>query len=98
MSLQQDNSKEERALKHIRKTYLLAKAVSIMYEAVKHDLTSEIRKAALEAKAKNNYFIKLVDESFKRKKVSQEFLEFEENLSFEVIDKLYEETIQESKL
>jgi hypothetical protein len=63
-----------------------------MYEFIKHDVNSEIRKAALEAKAKNNYFIKLVDDSFRKRKVSENFISSEEEVSFEVLEKLYQET------
>jgi hypothetical protein len=88
----QITQKEEDILKHIRKTYLLAKAASTMYEFIKHDVNSEVRKAALEAKAKNNYFIKLVDDSFRKRKVSENFISSEEEVSFEVLEKLYQET------
>jgi hypothetical protein len=86
--------KENLILKHIRKTYLLSKAASIMYEAIKHDVSPEIRKAALEAKAKNNYFIKLIDESFRRRNVSENFINLEEEISFDILDKMYEESIK----
>jgi len=87
-------TKEELVLKDVRKTYLLAKAASIMYESIKHDVNPEIRKAALEAKAKNNFFIKLVDDSFRRRNVSENFINLEEDLSFDIIDKLYEDSIK----
>jgi len=87
-------TKEELVLKDVRKTYLLAKAVSIMYEAIKHDVSPEIRKATLEAKAKNNFFIKLIDESFRRRNVSENFINLEEDLSFDILDKMYEEAIK----
>jgi hypothetical protein len=88
------NDKQDLILKDVRKTYLLAKAVSIMYEAIKHDVSPEIRKAALEAKAKNNFFIKLIDESFRRRNVSENFINLEEDLSFDILDKMYEEAIK----
>jgi hypothetical protein len=80
---------DEEALKHIRKAYLLAKASATMFEYVKHDLTKEIRTAALEAKAKNNYFVKLIDEAFIRHKVPKTFIDSEDELSFDFLETLY---------
>ena len=85
---------DEQKLKDIRKTYLLAKASSTMFEYIKHDLNDKLRKAALDAKAKNNYFIKLIDEAFDKRKVPQAFKEAEEEVSFEFLDSLYKKTIQ----
>lgn len=87
----------EDTLKDVRKTYLLAKATSTMYEFIKHDLNNNMRKAALEAKAKNNYFIKLIDEAFAKNKVPKSFVEFEENISFEYLESLYDKDSLESE-
>jgi hypothetical protein len=84
----------EEVLKDVRKTYLLAKATSTMFEYIKHDLNDSMRKAALEAKAKNNHFIKLIDEAFQRGKVPKSFVESEENISFEYLETLYEPKVK----
>jgi hypothetical protein len=87
----------EEVLKDVRKTYLLAKATSTMFEYIKHDLSDNMRKAALEAKAKNNYFIKLIDEAFAKRKVPKSFVESEEEISFAILEELYDKESLESE-
>jgi hypothetical protein len=88
--------KDQQALKDIRKAYLLAKTAATMLEYIKHDISKELRTAALEAKAKNNYFVKLIDEAFIRHKVPKTFIDSEDELSFEFLETLYEPKVKMS--
>ena len=78
-------SKEEKLL-DVKRAFIIAKALNYQYVHIREDLSPELKKAANEAKAKNAHFIKLIEESFKKRNVSKEFLEAEDELSFQLLE------------
>ena len=80
-------SKEEKLL-DVKRAFIIAKALNYQYVHIREDLSPELKKAVNEAKAKNAHFIKLIEESFKKRNVSKEFLEAEDELSFQLLEKI----------
>jgi hypothetical protein len=78
-------SKEEKLL-DVKRAFIIAKALNYQYVHIREDLSPELKKAANEAKAKNAHFIKLIEESFKKRNVSKEFLDGEDELSFQLLE------------
>jgi uncharacterized protein YdcH (DUF465 family) len=78
-------SKEEKLL-DVKRAFIIAKALNYQYVHIREDLSPELKKAANEAKAKNAHFIKLIEESFKKRNVPKEFLEAEDELSFQLLE------------
>ena len=84
--------KQKQVLLDVKRAFVLAKALNYQYIHIREDLSPELKKAVNEAKAKNSYFIKLIEDSFKKRKQS-DFLDGEEELSFlllEMIEQLNE--------
>lgn len=79
-------STDEQKLKDIRSAYILAKALNTQYIFIREFLNPELAKAASNAKAANSFFIKQIDFYFKKHKVSKEFLEEEDELSFKILE------------
>lgn len=79
---------EEQKLKDIRRAYVLAKALNTQYMWIREFVNPELVKAANNAKATNSYFIKQIDQYFQKHKVSESFLESEDELSFKVLETL----------
>lgn len=78
-------SKEEKLL-DVKRAFVIAKALNYQYVHIREDLSPELKKAVNEAKAKNAYFIKLIEETFKKRNVPQEFLDGEDELSFQLLE------------
>ena len=77
--------KQKQVLLDVKRAFVLAKALNYQYIHIREDLSHELRKAVNEAKAKNSYFIKLIEDSFKKRKQS-DFLDGEEELSFQLLE------------
>ena len=77
--------KQKQVLLDVKRAFVLAKAINYQYIHIREDLSPELRKAVNEAKAKNSYFIKLIEDSFKKRKQS-DFLDGEEELSFQLLE------------
>lgn len=77
--------KQKQVLLDVKRAFVLAKALNYQYIHIREDLSPELRKAVNEAKAKNSYFIKLIEDSFKKRKQS-DFLDGEEELSFQLLE------------
>jgi hypothetical protein len=77
--------KQKQILLDVKRAFVLAKALNYQYIHIREDLSPELRKAASEAKAKNSYFIKLIEDSFKKRKQS-DFLDGEDELSFQLLE------------
>ena len=77
--------KQKQVLLDVKRAFVLAKALNYQYIHIREELSPELRKAVNEAKAKNSYFIKLIEDSFKKRKQS-DFLDGEEELSFQLLE------------
>lgn len=78
-----DNDK----LKEVRKAYILARALNIQYAFIREYLNNDLRKACNDAKSKNSFFIKTIDQAFKRK-VGDAFIDAEEEEAFKYLEEL----------
>ena len=79
---------EEQKLKDIRRAYVLARALNIQYQWVREFLNPELKKAANNAKAANGFFIKQIDEAFKKRLKDGNLIDAEEELAFKLLEEL----------
>lgn len=79
---------EEQKLKDIRRAYVLARALNIQYQWIREFLNPELKKAANDAKAANSYFIKKIDNAFKRRLREDKLINEEEELAFKLLEEL----------
>jgi hypothetical protein len=79
---------EEQKLKDIRRAYVLARALNIQYQWIREFLSPELKKAASNAKAANSFFIKQIDDAFKRKLRDDSLINKEEELAFKLLEEL----------
>jgi glycine cleavage system protein P-like pyridoxal-binding family len=79
---------EEQKLKDIRRAYVLARALNIQYQWIREFLNPELKKAANDAKAANSYFIKKIDDVFKRRLREDKLINEEEELAFKLLEEL----------
>ena len=89
------NLSDEQKLKDIRRAYVLARALNIQYQWVREFLNPELKKAANNAKAANAFFIKQIDEAFKRRLRDGNLIDAEEELAFKLLEEL--EKLQDDK-
>lgn len=78
----------EEQLREIRKTYIIALALNIQYKFIKEYVNQDLRKAINEAKAKNSYFIKIIDQYMQKRRVGQDFIDDEEEQAFKYLEEL----------
>ena len=86
---------EEQKLKDIRRAYVLARALNIQYQWVREFLNPELKKAANNAKAANAFFIKQIDDVFKKRLRDGKLIDAEEELAFKLLEEL--EKLQDDK-
>jgi hypothetical protein len=79
---------EEEKLKDIRRAYVLARALNIQYQWIREFLSPELKKAASNAKAANSFFIKQIDDAFKKKLSDDSLINKEEELAFKLLEEL----------
>lgn len=79
---------EEQKLKDIRRAYVLARALNVQYQWIREFLNPELKKAANDAKAANSYFIKKIDDAFKRRLREDKLINEEEELAFKLLEEL----------
>jgi hypothetical protein len=82
------NLSEEQKLKDIRRAYVLARALNIQYQWVREFLNPELKRAANNAKAANAFFIKQIDEAFKKRLRDGNLIDTEEELAFKLLEEL----------
>jgi hypothetical protein len=88
---------EEQKLKDIRRAYVLARALNIQYQWIREFLNPELKKAAGNAKAANSFFIKQIDDAFKRKLRDDSLINEEEELAFKLLEELEKLEKQDDK-
>ena len=86
---------EEQKLKDIRRAYVLARALNIQYQWIREFLNPELKKAANNAKAANAFFIKQIDDVFKKRLRDGKLIDAEEELAFKLLEEL--EKLQDDK-
>lgn len=82
------NLTEEQKLKDIRRAYVLARALNVQYQWIREFVNPELKKAANNAKAANSYFIKSLDDVFKKKLRDDKLIQEEEELAFKLLEEL----------
>ena len=80
----------EEVLLDIKRAFVIAKALNYQYVHIREHLSPELKKAVNEAKSRNSYFIKQIEDSFRKNKIDNSFLEAEDELSFQLLEKLEE--------
>lgn len=74
-------------IQEIRRTYILARALNVQLQFIKEYVNDDLRDAINQARAKNSYFIKQIDNRLQMKKHHQQ-IEQEEELAFQLLEKL----------
>jgi len=82
---------KEEEIKEVRRTYLLARAVNTQYQFIREFVNPDLKKAINEAKAKNAYFIRLLDGYLEKRNVSNQIDEDEE-LAFLLLEEIEKRT------
>jgi hypothetical protein len=78
-------------LKEVRRTYLLARAVNTQYQFIREFVNDDLRKAINEAKAKNAYFVKILDGYLQKRNASSQ-IEEDEELAFLLLEEIEKRT------
>jgi hypothetical protein len=71
----------------IRRAYILAKALNFQYQFIREIISDDLVKAINEAKAKNSYFIKLIDQRFEKRHLMGQ-LEQDDELAFQFLEQI----------
>jgi hypothetical protein len=79
---------DEQKLKDIRRAYVLARALNIQYQWIREFLNPELKKAVNNAKASNSFFIKQIDDVFKKRLKDDALISEEEELAFKLLEEL----------
>ena len=79
---------KELELKEIRKAYILARALNVQYQFIREFVNPDLKKSVNEAKAKNAHFIKMLNDYFSKRRVSESFIDEEEELAFQFLEEL----------
>ena len=74
-------------IKEIRRAYILARALNVQYQYIREYVNADLKKAINEARAKNNFYIKKIDESFNLKNQKQQ-IQHDEELAFQLLEKI----------
>lgn len=74
-------------VKEIRRTYILARALNIQYQFIRDYVKPDLKKAINDAKAKNSFFLKFIDDKFDKRYQQQQILNDEE-LAFQFLEYL----------
>jgi len=74
-------------LKEVRRTYVLARAINTQYQFIREFVNPDLRKAINEAKAKNAYFVKILDGYLQKRNASDQ-IEEDEELAFTLLEEL----------
>jgi hypothetical protein len=74
-------------LKEVRRTYVLARAINTQYQFIRDFVNPDLKKAINEAKAKNAYFVKILD-GYLQKRDASDQIEEDEELAFVLLEEL----------
>lgn len=87
---------EDQVMKDVRRAYLLAKALNVQYVWIREFLNPDLIKAINNAKASNSFFIKQIEDSF-RKRNLKNLLDVDEELAFQLLEQLEQLEQSENK-
>ena len=65
---------------------MLARALNVQYQWIREFLNPELKKAANNAKAANSFFIKQINEAFKKRFKNEKLIDEEEELAFILLE------------
>ena len=74
-------------IKDVRRAYILARVLNVQYQFIRDYVNPDLRKAINEAKSRNAFFIKQIDEKFKKHRQTGQIDEDEE-LGFQLLEHL----------
>ena len=74
-------------IKEIRRAYILARALNVQYQYIREYVNADLKKAINEARAKNNFYIQKIDESFNLKNQKQQ-IQHDEELAFQLLEQI----------
>ena len=60
----------------------------MQYQFIRELVNPELKKSVNEARAKNSYFVKIVNEYFSKRRVTGSFVDDEEELAFQFLEEL----------
>ena len=85
---------DPKIIKEIRRTYILARALNIQYQFIRDYLNNDLKKAINDAKARNAFFIKTIDEKFDKRN-HREQVDKDEELAYQFLE--YLDNVLENK-
>lgn len=74
-------------IKDVRRAYILARVLNVQYQFIRDFVNPDLRKAINEAKSKNSFFIKQIDEKF-NKHHQNKVIDEDEELGFQLLEHL----------
>lgn len=74
-------------IKQIRRTYILARALNVQLQFIKDFINEDLRDSINQARAKNNYFIKQIDNRLEIKNHIKQ-IEQDEELAFKLLEQI----------
>lgn len=74
-------------IKEIRRAYILARALNVQYQYIREYVNADLKKYINEARAKNNFYIQKIDESFNLKNQKQQ-IQHDEELAFQLLEQI----------
>lgn len=79
--------KTQNHIKQIRRTYILARALNVQLQFIKEFINEDLRDSINQARAKNNYFIKQIDNRLEIKNHIKQ-IEQDEELAFKLLEQI----------
>lgn len=79
--------KTQEHIKQIRRTYILARALNVQLQFIKDFINEDLRDSINQARAKNNYFIKQIDNRLEIKNHIKQ-IEQDEELAFKLLEQI----------
>lgn len=79
--------KTQEQIKQIRRTYILARALNVQLQFIKDFINEDLRDSINQARAKNNYFIKQIDNRLEIKNHIKQ-IEQDEELAFKLLEQI----------
>ena len=79
--------KTQEHIKQIRRTYILARALNVQLQFIKEFINEDLRDSINQARAKNNYFIKQIDNRLEIKNHIKQ-IEQDEELAFKLLEQI----------
>lgn len=85
---------DPKIIKEIRRAYIIARALNIQYQFIRDYLNADLKKAVNDAKSRNAFFIKSIDDKFDKRN-HQEQVDKDEELAYQYLE--YLDNVLENK-